>query len=201
VATEESFNAEDEAFFQSAASDAADSVRPVTLDGHTAESDGNETPALASAPDPRRFVRPVQRVVAVLAALSAIALAREVLRAPPDRIAAAPAANAANAPNAVLAFNIEAPADDLACSPFQTGPTSDDPNASSVQDASFASIGPPAPPTPVAPRKPRFTQRSKVAITPLRAAPTPSVARTKSLSTAALLHAVRAQHGKAPLQK
>jgi hypothetical protein len=168
----------------------------VTLDGHAAESD--ETPGLAPALDPRRFVRPVQRVVAVLAALSAIALAREVLRASPDGIAAAPPANAADA---APAFNIEAPAVDIAYSPFRTGLTSDDPNASSVQDASFASIGPPAPPTPAAPGKPRFAPRAKVAITTLRAAPTPSVARTKSLSTAALLHAVRAQHGKAPPQK
>lgn len=198
MATEESFSDEDEAFFQGAASDAAHSVRPVTLDGYAELTREDEARGLARQVEPGRFVRPVRRVVAVLAALSAVALAREVSRTFSDGVAATPATLAANA---APALDIEVPEDDLACSPIQVGLTSDDSSASAVHDVSVAFIGPPAPPTPANPGKPRSKPRAKVAITTVRTAPAPSTARTKSLSTAAFLHAVRAQHAKAPSHK
>jgi hypothetical protein len=209
VTSEESFSPEDERFFRSAGADAADSVRPVTLDGHEApEEDAAGGPA--QAPHPGRFVRPVQRLVAVLAAVSAVALTREVLRSPADELALAPAQLASNA---APAFVVDALADDLACSPAQVGPTSDDSSASTALEARVAFIGPPAPPAlpasgapAPAPRMtahgtPRVSPRVKGALSSTRTAATKLPAHAKSLSTAALLHAVRAQHAKVPLHK
>lgn len=182
---EESFSPEDEAFFEGA--DAPNSVRPVTLAGHEAPAEeADDASAPSRAVDPGRFVRPVQRVVMVLAALSVVALMREALRSPADGLAIAPAHFA---PPAAPAFPTDALADDLTCSAPQVSSASDDAHASCALEPPVAFIGPPAPP-------------AKMALTTVRAAPTKKVpSRTKSLSKAALLRAVRAQHVKAPLHK
>jgi hypothetical protein len=210
VSAEEAFSPEDEAFFQGAAADAADSVRPVTLDGHEALEEEDDAGALPRTSHPGRFVRPVRRVVAVLAALSAAALAREALRSPADELAVAPAQLASNA---TPALDTDALGDDLTCSPAQTGITSADSTASPTLEPPVAFIGPPAPPVVAAPEAPapaprvtahghpRVKSPVKVAMSTARTAPTKVPARTKSLSTAALLHAVRAQHAKGPPRK
>lgn len=205
--TEESFSPEDEAFFEGAAASAADSVRPVTLDGHAALGDEDDAGAPAGAPDPGRFVRPVTRVVAVLAVISAAALAREALRSPARELAAAPP------PLATSGLALDALDDELACTPAHVALTTDDSDASAQLEAGVVFIGPPAPPTlsppaapaaaptPVAHGKPRSSPRTKVASTTVRTAPTKASARTKGVSTAALLHAVRAQHAKSAARK
>jgi hypothetical protein len=208
VPAEESFSPEDEAFFQGA--EAADSVRPVTLSGHEAPAEEADASALSRPVHSGRFVRPVQRVVVVLAVISAAALMREALRSPADGLAVA---TAHLAPNATPASDIDALADDLIRSVAQAVPVTDDSNASTALEQPFAFIGPPAPPAlstsgapapapcSATPSNPRVNLRAKVAITTVRAAPTKASARTKSLSTAALLHALRAQHAKGPLHK
>jgi hypothetical protein len=210
VPAEEEFSPEDEAFFNGAGVDAADSVRPVTLDGYAALAEEDDAGALPRAWHPGRFVRPVQRVVAVLAALSAAALTREALRSPADELAVAPAQLAMTA---APALDTVALGDDLICSPTQPGVPSDDSNASTTLESQVAFIGPPAPPALAAPGapapaprvtvlgKPHLKSPVKVAMSTARTAPTKVPARTKSLSTAALLHAVRAQHAKGPPRK
>jgi hypothetical protein len=210
VPAEEAFSPEDEAFFNGAGADAADSVRPVTLDGHDALAEEDDAGALPRASHPGRFVRPVRRMVAVLAALSAAALTREALRSPADELAVA---QARLVPTATPALDTVALGDALTCSLSQSGVASADSNASTTLAPHVVFIGPPAPPALAAPGAPdpalrvtaqghaRVKSPVKVAMSTARTAPTKVPARTKSLSTVALLHAVRAQHAKGPPRK